>query len=112
MADRTGIRPLTPRRGRGCAAQWPAEAHDPKGFGVRVSPAPPKVAYNARMGDVIHTSRIRIYQDQPPERRAFVEGFDEPLEFGVHGGIKHFYRMEPRRDLPATLDHMVAAVGG
>lgn len=69
-------------------------------------------AYNMRMGDVIHTSKIRILQDQPPERRAFVDGFDQPLEFGVHGGIKHFYRMEPRRDLPATLDHMVAAVGG
>ena len=43
------------------------------------------------MGDLIHTSKIRIHQDQPPERRAYIEGFEEPLEFGVHGGIKHFY---------------------
>ena len=69
-------------------------------------------SYNVRMGDLIHTSKIRIHQDQPPERRAYIEGFEEPLEFGVHGGIKHFYGMEPERDLPATLDHMVAAVGG
>lgn len=70
------------------------------------------LGYNVRMAEVIHTSKIRIFQDKPPERRAYVEGFDRPLEFGVHGGIKHFYGMEPRRDLPATLDHMVAAVGG
>ena len=64
------------------------------------------------MGEIIHTSRMRILQDEPPERRAILEGFETPIEFGVHGGIKHFYGMEPRRDLPATLDHMIAAVGG
>lgn len=89
-------------------------------LGARRAPRPagnrpgrlPRCGYNVRMGDLIHTSKIRIHQDQPPERRAYIEGFEEPLEFGVHGGIKHFYGMEPRRDLPATLDHMVAAVGG
>ncbi len=64
------------------------------------------------MEELVHTSRIRLYQDKPPERRAYIEGFEEPLVFGVHGGIKHFYGMEPARDLPATLDHIVAAVGG
>lgn len=68
--------------------------------------------YNGRMADVIHTSKISIRQDEPPERRAFIEGFDTPVEFGVHGGIKHFYGVEPKRDLPATLDFMVAGVGG
>ncbi len=63
------------------------------------------------MGEVVHTSKISIFQDKPPERRAYVEGFDEPITFGVHGGIKHFYKMEPDRDLPATLDHMIAGVG-
>ncbi len=64
------------------------------------------------MSELIHTSRIRIYQDKPPERRALIEGFEEPIEFGVHGGIKHFYGLEPDRELPSTLDHMIAAVGG
>jgi hypothetical protein len=73
---------------------------------------PALVHYNAGMGELVHTSRIKLYQDKPPERRAYVEGFDEPIVFGVHGGIKHFYGMEPERDLPATLDHMIAAVGG
>ena len=30
----------------------------------------------------------------------------------VHGGIKKFYGMEPEEDVPATLDHMVAAIAG
>ncbi len=64
------------------------------------------------MAELVHTSHIRIYQDTPPERRAYVEDFKDPLTFGVHGGIKHFYGMKPERDLPATLDHMIAAVGG
>jgi hypothetical protein len=64
------------------------------------------------MPELIHTSRMRIYQDKPPERRAYLEGFRDPIVFGVHGGIKHFYKMEPERDLPATLDHLIAAVGG
>ena len=63
------------------------------------------------MSDIVHTSHIRIYQDQPPERRAYIEDFGEPVTYGVHGGIKHFYALEPP-DLPATLDHMIAAVGG
>ncbi len=64
------------------------------------------------MGELIHTSKVRLYQDKPPERRAFIENFPEPVLFGVHGGIKHFYGMEPVRDLPATLDYMIAAVAG
>ncbi|MFQ5639610.1 MAG: hypothetical protein ACE5IR_16620 [bacterium] len=64
------------------------------------------------MGELIHTSKIHIYQDQRPERRAFIENFKEPVLFGVHGGIKHFYKIEPERELPATLDYMIAAVGG
>ena len=64
------------------------------------------------MGELVHTSRIRIYQDKRPFRRAYIENFPEPVLYGVHGGIKHFYKAEPEKDLPATLDHMIAAVGG
>ena len=41
-----------------------------------------------------------------------VEGFGEPIRFGVHGGIKAFYKIEPDEDVPATLDYIVGAVGG
>ena len=64
------------------------------------------------MAEIIHTSRIKIYQDKRPVRRAYIENFKEPVRFGVHGGIKHFYKIEPEEDLPATLDYMIAAVGG
>ena len=71
----------------------------------------PKTTEN-NMGELIHTSHIRIYQDERPERRAYIENFPDPVLFGVHGGIKQFYGMEPKRDIPATLDYMIAAVGG
>ncbi len=64
------------------------------------------------MAELIHLSRFRIVQDKRPLRRAYLEGFNEPIEFGVHGGIKHFYKMEPERDVPATLDYVVGAVAG
>jgi hypothetical protein len=64
------------------------------------------------MGELVHTSKIRIYQDKRPKRRAYVEGFDDPIYFGVHGGIKEFYGLEPEEDIPATLDYLVASVGG
>jgi len=64
------------------------------------------------MAEIIHTSRIKIYQDKRPVRRAYIEDFKEPVRFGVHGGIKYFYKIEPEEDLPATLDYMIAAVGG
>jgi hypothetical protein len=64
------------------------------------------------MPDVVHTSRIRIEKIKGPLRHAYIEHFTEPIRFGVHGGIKKFYGVEPEEDVPATLDHMIAAVGG
>jgi hypothetical protein len=45
----------------------------------------------------------------PPRLRAAVR---RTIRFGVHGAIKHFYGVEPDEELPATLDHIIAAVGG
>jgi hypothetical protein len=30
--------------------------------------------------------------------------------YGVHGGIKDFYKAEPKEEHAATLDHMVTAI--
>ena len=38
------------------------------------------------------------------------EGFPEPVYYGVHGGIKDFYKVEPEKEHAATLDHIVGAV--
>ena len=69
------------------------------------------------MSHVVHTSRIEIRKHAGPHRTARVEGFDEPFDFGVHGGIKHFYQDKygkpiPGPEHPATLDYMIAAVAG
>ena len=64
------------------------------------------------MGEVVHTSRIKIVREKGPTRRAMIEGFDEPVYYGVHGGIKKFYKVEPEKEHAATLDHIVAATAG
>ncbi len=66
---------------------------------------------------VAHTSRIHIEKLEGPHRTALIEGFSEPLHFGIHGGIKHFYQEKYGREIsgpeyPATLDHMIAGVAG
>jgi hypothetical protein len=48
------------------------------------------------MGQVVHTSRIVITREN----------------YGVHGGIKNFYKVDPEKEHAATLDHIVGAVGG
>lgn len=62
------------------------------------------------MGTVVHTSRISIVREKGPTRIARIEGFPEPVYYGVHGGIKNFYKVEPEKEHAATLDHIVGAV--
>lgn len=69
------------------------------------------------MGQVAHTSRIEIVKHAGPHRTARVAGFDRWFDFGIHGGIKAFYRDKYGREMPpeehpATLDYMIAAVAG
>ncbi|OFW19487.1 MAG: hypothetical protein A3H27_18365 [Acidobacteria bacterium RIFCSPLOWO2_02_FULL_59_13] len=64
------------------------------------------------MSAPIHVSHVKIYKDKGPVRRAYIENFPEPVRYGLHGGIREFYGVEPEEELPATIDHVVAAVGG
>ncbi|MBL7175234.1 MAG: hypothetical protein ISS66_05340 [Desulfobacteraceae bacterium] len=64
------------------------------------------------MGQVVHTSHIRIVREQGPTRRAVIEGLPGEIRYGVHGGIKDFYKVEPKEEHPATLDHMIGAIAG
>jgi len=64
------------------------------------------------MGEIVHTSRITIVRENGPTRKAIIEGFKDPIYYGVHGGIKKFYRVDPETEHAATLDHIVGAVGG
>ena len=62
------------------------------------------------MGDVVHTTISRIVREDGPTRKAVIEGFQGEVRYGVHGGIKKFYNIEPQEEHPATLDHMVTAI--
>ncbi|MEJ2715751.1 MAG: hypothetical protein P8182_01220 [Deltaproteobacteria bacterium] len=62
------------------------------------------------MGDVVHTTVSRIVREDGPTRKAVIEGFQGEVRYGVHGGIKKFYNIEPKEEHPATLDHMVTAI--
>lgn len=64
------------------------------------------------MGEPIHTSHVRLEKIKGPIRHAYIEHFAQPVRFGVHGGIKKFYGVEPDEEIPATLDYMIAAIGG
>lgn len=64
------------------------------------------------MAETIYTSRVRIEKVRGPIRHAFIEPFAEPVRYGVHGAIKQFYGVEPDEEIPATLDQIIAAIGG
>ena len=64
------------------------------------------------MGEIVHRSHIKIVVEKGPTRKAMIEGLDEPIYFGVHGGIKKFYKVEPEKEYAATLDYIIAATGG
>ena len=66
---------------------------------------------------VVHTNHIRIEKHEGSHRTAHVENFNDPINFGVHGGIKHFYEDKYGREItgteyPATLDYIIAGVAG
>ena len=64
------------------------------------------------MGDLVHRGRITIQPGPNRIRRAYFEGFDEPVLYGLHGGVKDFYKAEPKEERPTTLEHVAAALAG
>ena len=66
---------------------------------------------------VAHTSEMKIHKHAGPHRTVELKGFTDLINFGVHGGIKHFYQDKYGREItgpefPATLDHIIAGVAG
>lgn len=66
------------------------------------------------MSEPIALSKVTVFQKDTANKvkEAYIDGFDEPFKFGVHGGVKEFYGVEPEVEYPSTLDHVVAAAGG
>ena len=66
---------------------------------------------------IAHTSRMLVAKHQGPHRSAKLDGFDEPINFGIHGGIRAFYGAKYGKsfdgpEYPATLDHVIAGIAG
>lgn len=66
------------------------------------------------MSKPIELTKITILQKDTPNkiREAHIGDFNEPVLYGVHGGVKDFYGVETEIEYPSTLDHIVAAAGG
>ena len=64
------------------------------------------------MSDPAYRSRVRIQKLEGSHRKAWIEPFEEPLDFGVHGAVAEFYDAGSAEPLPTTLDHVVAAAAG
>jgi hypothetical protein len=66
------------------------------------------------MGEIIHVTKARVVKEPGRGMKtAYLDAFpDTPVPYGIHGGIKKFYKTEPEVERPATLDHLVMAVAG
>ena len=64
------------------------------------------------MSSHVHTTHIRIVKDKGPIKRAYIDNLEAPVRYGLNTNIKKFYKNDCEEELPATLDHLVAAVGG
>ena len=63
------------------------------------------------VGEVVHTTKVKVQKDAGKDKTAYIENFPEPVRYGLHGGVKRFFKIDAGADLPTTLDHLVAAVG-
>lgn len=59
--------------------------------------------------EVAYESRVRIEKLEGSHRKAWIEPFGEPLDFGVHGAVAEHYGSTSEEPHPTTLDHVVAA---
>lgn len=64
------------------------------------------------MGELVHQAHITVKLEPDRIRRAYFEGFEEPAVYGLHGGVKEFYRAHPTEERPTTLEHVAAALAG
>ena len=63
------------------------------------------------MSEIVQKTNGRIVRVEGPTRKATIKGFPGEVYYGVHGGIKDFYKVQPREEHPATLDHVIMATG-
>jgi hypothetical protein len=54
------------------------------------------------MGTLVHRSVGRIVREKGPTRKAVIQGFPGEVHYGVHGGIKDFYKVELEEAHPGS----------
>ena len=57
------------------------------------------------MGEIIHTSRIRIVRGKGPTRKAMIEGFNEPIYYGYTAESRNSTKSSRKRNTrpPSTI---------
>ena len=63
------------------------------------------------MSDPFYTARSRVRKVDGIHRRATLEDGTE-IDFGVHGPIKSYFRLDAELDRPLPVDYLVAAAAG
>lgn len=66
------------------------------------------------MSEIIYTSNIKIERKKGSLRYAYLPALEQPVKFGVHGGIAKHYGVDEKINEPhaATIDYLIASVGG
>ena len=66
------------------------------------------------MADAAYVSRNKVKPVEGKIRRAQLPAKEEPVLFGVHGGVAEHYGVSPEDEKPylSTLDYLVAAANG
>jgi hypothetical protein len=66
------------------------------------------------VGGVKYVSKVKVEPVEGKIRRAYLPVMDDPVYFGVHSEVAEHYGVSPEDVEPydATLDYVVAAVGG
>lgn len=63
------------------------------------------------MSEFSYVARAGIEKVEGTHRRATLED-GTILEFGVHGAVKSYYRLDNEKNLPLPVDYIVAATAG
>jgi len=64
------------------------------------------------MGEVIHTAKIRLVQEETAASGSAYRRIRGAAAFGTHGGYAKYYGVKDTAPLPTTIDHVISALAG
>jgi hypothetical protein len=63
------------------------------------------------MTEPFYTARSTVWKVEGTHRQARLED-GTIVDFGVHGAVREYYRLNDEKNLPLPVDYIVAATGG